>query len=152
MYVPPTLTPPKLSILSTPCIYVFNMINSDISLNRISQISHLVFLTEILSVYCKVGTWVLCIILTNFRICECSKWNIVTTWSAAGRASPLPLLLPANSATFNVSSYVLYSAFGKSLCTYKRCSSIERTVVSKSWIKQSHTLPVFHFNHCLTTE
>jgi hypothetical protein len=31
-------------------------------------------------------------------------------------------------------------------------SSTERTTVSKNWIKQLHTLPVLHFNHCLTTE
>jgi hypothetical protein len=29
---------------------------------------------------------------------------------------------------------------------------IERTTVSKNWIKQLHTLPVLHFNRCLTTE
>jgi hypothetical protein len=29
---------------------------------------------------------------------------------------------------------------------------IERTIVSKNWIKQLHTLPVLHFNRCLTTE
>jgi hypothetical protein len=38
------------------------------------------------------------------------------------------------------------------MCTYKRCSSIERNIVSKIWIKQLHTLPVLHFNRCLTTE
>jgi hypothetical protein len=46
----------------------------------------------------------------------------------------------------------LYSAFGKSLCTYERYFSIERTIVSKNWIKQLHILPVLHFNRCLTTE
>jgi hypothetical protein len=34
---------------------------------------------------------------------------------------------------------LLYSAFVKSLCTYKTYSSIERTIVSKNWIKQLHT-------------
>jgi hypothetical protein len=34
----------------------------------------------------------------------------------------------------------------------KTRSSIERTIVSKSWIKQLHTLPVLYFNCCLTTE
>jgi hypothetical protein len=29
---------------------------------------------------------------------------------------------------------------------------IERTIVCKNWIKQLHTLPVLHFNRCLTTE
>jgi hypothetical protein len=46
----------------------------------------------------------------------------------------------------------LYSVFGKSLCTYKMCSSIERNIMSKNWIKQLNTLPVLHFNRCLTTE
>jgi hypothetical protein len=45
-----------------------------------------------------------------------------------------------------------YSAFGKSLYAYKTRSSIERTITSKNWIKQLHTLPVLHFNRCLTTE
>jgi hypothetical protein len=31
-------------------------------------------------------------------------------------------------------------------------SSIERTIVSKNWVKQLHTLPELHFNRCLTTE
>jgi hypothetical protein len=47
---------------------------------------------------------------------------------------------------------LFYSAYGKSLCTYKTRSSIERTIASKNWIKQLHTLPVLHFNRCLTTE
>jgi hypothetical protein len=46
----------------------------------------------------------------------------------------------------------MYSAFRKSLCTYKRSCSIERTIVSKNWIKQLHTLLVLHVNRCLTTE
>jgi hypothetical protein len=47
----------------------------------------------------------------------------------------------------------VYSPIGKPLCTYKKCwKSIERNTVSKNWIKQSHTLPVSHFNRCLTTE
>jgi hypothetical protein len=28
----------------------------------------------------------------------------------------------------------------------------ERTIMRKNWIKQLHTLPVLHFNRCLTTE
>jgi hypothetical protein len=48
---------------------------------------------------------------------------------------------------------MIYSSFGKSLCTYKRCWKwFPRTIVSKNWIKQLHTLPVLHFNRCLTTE
>jgi hypothetical protein len=36
---------------------------------------------------------------------------------------------------------------------FKICwKSIERTIVSKNWIKQLHTLPVLHFSLCLTTE
>jgi hypothetical protein len=34
----------------------------------------------------------------------------------------------------------------------KTRSSIERTIGSKNWIKQLHTLPVLQFNRCLTTE
>jgi hypothetical protein len=34
----------------------------------------------------------------------------------------------------------------------KTRSSIERNMASKKWIKQLHTLPVLHFNRCLTTE
>jgi hypothetical protein len=46
----------------------------------------------------------------------------------------------------------MYSSIEKSMCTYKRCSSIERTIVSKNWIKQLHTLAILRFNRCLTTE
>jgi hypothetical protein len=38
------------------------------------------------------------------------------------------------------------------MCTYKTRFSIERTIVSKNLIKQLHSLPVLHFNRCLTTE
>jgi hypothetical protein len=34
----------------------------------------------------------------------------------------------------------------------KMLESFSWTIVSKNWIKQLHTLPVLHFNHCLTTE
>jgi hypothetical protein len=47
----------------------------------------------------------------------------------------------------------LYSAFGKSLCTNKSCWKwYPRTIVSKIWVKQLHTLPLLHFNRCLSTE
>jgi hypothetical protein len=47
----------------------------------------------------------------------------------------------------------LYSVFGKSLCTSTGCWKLgPRNIVSKNWIKQLHTLPVLHFNRCLTTE
>jgi Pyruvate/2-oxoacid:ferredoxin oxidoreductase delta subunit len=46
-----------------------------------------------------------------------------------------------------------YRVFGKSLCTFKRCWKwCPQTTVSKIWIKQLHTLPVLHFNRCLTTK
>jgi hypothetical protein len=45
----------------------------------------------------------------------------------------------------------MYSAFGKSLCSYKRCW-IRFSWTILNWIKQLHTLPVLHFNRCLTTE
>jgi hypothetical protein len=40
----------------------------------------------------------------------------------------------------------------KTYSTRKTRSPIERTVVSKHWIIQLHTLPVLHFNRCLTAE
>jgi hypothetical protein len=41
----------------------------------------------------------------------------------------------------------IYIAFRKLLCTYKRCWKwCPWTIVSKSWIKSLHTLPVLHFN------
>jgi hypothetical protein len=47
----------------------------------------------------------------------------------------------------------LYCAFWKSLCTYKRCwKAIERNIVSKTLMKQLHTVLVLHFSRCLTTE
>jgi hypothetical protein len=48
------------------------------------------------------------------------------------------------------SAYLLPSQ--KMYSTRKTCSSIERTIVSKNWIKQLYSLPVLHFNRCLTTE
>jgi hypothetical protein len=48
------------------------------------------------------------------------------------------------------SAYLLPS--WKTYSTRKTRSSMERTTVSKNWIKQLHTLPVLHFNRCLTTE
>jgi hypothetical protein len=49
---------------------------------------------------------------------------------------------------------LLYSAFGKSLCTLKKNtrSSFETNIVIKIWIKQLYTLPALHFNRCLKTE
>jgi hypothetical protein len=50
------------------------------------------------------------------------------------------------------------STFGKSLCTYKRCwkwcprAPIQAWTCLISLLKQFHTLPVLHFNRCLTTE
>jgi hypothetical protein len=40
----------------------------------------------------------------------------------------------------------------KTYSTSTTRSSVERTTVSKNWIKQLHTLPVLHFNRCLITE
>jgi hypothetical protein len=34
----------------------------------------------------------------------------------------------------------------------KHVPQLKRTIVSKNWIKQLHTLPLLHFNRCLTTE
>jgi hypothetical protein len=47
----------------------------------------------------------------------------------------------------------IYSEFGRSPCTYKRCWKwCPRAIVSINWIEQLNTLPVLHFNRCLTTE
>jgi hypothetical protein len=40
----------------------------------------------------------------------------------------------------------------KAYSTRKTSPSIERIKVRKNWIKQLNTLPVLHFNRCLTTE
>jgi hypothetical protein len=40
----------------------------------------------------------------------------------------------------------------ESRCAFTETRTIERTTVSKNWIKQLHVLPVLHFNRCLTTE
>jgi hypothetical protein len=49
-------------------------------------------------------------------------------------------LQPITDCHHAQSCAVWYSAFGKSLCTYKTRSSIEITIVSKYWIKQLHIL------------
>jgi hypothetical protein len=67
--------------------------------------------------------------------------------SQSGGFSPLSRWCGSYECTIKI-----YSALRKSLCIYKQCSSTERTIVSKNWIKQLHTLPVLHFNHCLTAE
>jgi hypothetical protein len=53
--------------------------------------------------------------------------------------------------------HICYSAFGKSLCTYKFDGSdvherLYRPEPELNWIKQLNTLPVLHFNRRLTTE
>jgi hypothetical protein len=46
-----------------------------------------------------------------------------------------------------------YTVRSESRCALtKTRSSIERTIVTKNLIKQLRTLPVLHFNRCLTTE
>jgi hypothetical protein len=52
----------------------------------------------------------------------------------------------------NTWTAVLYNTVrSESRCALiKTRSSIERTIVSKNWIKQLHTLPVLHYNRCLT--
>jgi hypothetical protein len=56
------------------------------------------------------------------------------------------------SANFSYAKLVYRLPSQKIYLTRKTHSSIERTIVSKNWIKQLHTLPVLHFNPCLTTE
>jgi hypothetical protein len=45
-----------------------------------------------------------------------------------------------------------YSAFGKSLCTYVESDVHERLYRPEPRMKQLNTLPISHFNRCLTTE
>jgi hypothetical protein len=42
----------------------------------------------------------------------------------------------------------------ESRCALKKGveSDVNEGLYSKNWIEQSHTLPVLHFNRCLTTE
>jgi hypothetical protein len=47
---------------------------------------------------------------------------------------------------------ILQSVQKVALHLQKVLEVIERTIVSKNWIKQLYTLLVLHFNHCLTTE
>jgi hypothetical protein len=48
---------------------------------------------------------------------------------------------------------ILNTVRSESRCALiKTRSSIEKTIVSKNWIKQLHTVPVLHFNRCLRTE
>jgi hypothetical protein len=67
---------------------------------------------------------------------------------AVGRANFNPrtlMLVPP------VAVLITYSAFGMSLCAYKRCwIRFSWNIVSKNWIQQLHTLMLLHFNRCLT--
>jgi hypothetical protein len=67
-----------------------------------------------------------------------------------GDHDTLQIFLLPTDKTLHKSTYLLSSR--KTYSTRKTRSSIERTIVSKNWIKQLHTLPVLHFNRCLTTE
>jgi hypothetical protein len=69
------------------------------------------------------------------------------SWHTADCAAPpdksLVQLDPASEGTSIALSKDVFN---------KTRSSIERTIVSKNWIQQLHTLLVLHFNCCLTTE
>jgi hypothetical protein len=54
-----------------------------------------------------------------------------------------PLLSINNTELFWPAKRLLYSACGKSLCTYKTSSSVERNIVSNTELK-SYTL----YRHC----
>jgi hypothetical protein len=56
------------------------------------------------------------------------------------------------SANYSCTKSVYPLPSRKTYSTRKTRSSIERNVASKNWIKQLHSLPVLHFNRCLTTE
>jgi hypothetical protein len=72
------------------------------------------------------------------------------------RTSYSPCIMKSKALFFTLN----YSNFDNDLtCTVRsesRCALIKnfhqwKTTVSKNWIKQLHTLPVLHFNRCLTT-
>jgi hypothetical protein len=56
------------------------------------------------------------------------------------------------AANYSCTKSVYLLPSRKTYSTRKTRSWIERTAVSKNLIKQLHTLPVLHFNRCLTTE
>jgi hypothetical protein len=56
------------------------------------------------------------------------------------------------SANCSCTKSLYLLSYQKTYSPRKTRSSIERTTVSKNWIKQLHTLPVLRFNRCLTTE
>jgi hypothetical protein len=49
-------------------------------------------------------------------------------------------------------NWCIYCLLERSIQREKHVPQLKKTIVSKNWIKQLHTLPVFHFNRCLTTE
>jgi hypothetical protein len=54
------------------------------------------------------------------------------------------------SANYSCTKSVYLLPSRKTYSTSKTRSSIERTIVSKNWIKQMHTLTVLQYNRCLT--
>jgi hypothetical protein len=68
---------------------------------------------------------------------------------SVSNTKPISWNFSAN-CSYTKSVYLLPS--WKKYTTIKTRCSIERTIVSKNWIKQLHNLPVLHFNRCLTTE
>jgi hypothetical protein len=112
----------------------------------------------------SIQAWTRLILFANNfsrSACEMFLMNAViavfNSLSVRGRSRYTPLrwgtgvsgnFLPNYSCTKSV--YLL--PFRKMYSTRKTGSSIERTIVSKNWLKQLHILPVLHFNRCLTTE
>jgi hypothetical protein len=96
----------------------------------------------------------------SLRLCyELLKWQNVGKY---GRISNYVMSNIKYNKKYNIFVTMLY--FYYTVCSESRCAlkkkgvgsdvheRLYRTTVSKNWNKQSHTLPVLHFNRCLTTE
>jgi hypothetical protein len=78
------------------------------------------------------------------------SWNFsISRWTASQWGTGVSGNFSANCSCTKL---VCLLPSQKMYSTRKTHSSIERTIVSKNWIKQLHTLLVLHFNCCLTTE
>jgi hypothetical protein len=83
----------------------------------------------------------------NFEPVSCNFWISLRTalWWSTGISGNF-----SANCSCTKSVYLLPSQ--KTYATRKIRSSIWRTIVSKNWFKQLLTLPVLHFNRCLTSE
>jgi hypothetical protein len=67
-----------------------------------------------------------------------------SSWAILGWTLPLPFMIRLTVIVQCVQKVTVH--------LQNVLEVIERTIVSKNWIKQLHTLLILHFNRCLTTE